>query len=59
VVKQMSLAFAVAATLGLAASPRTGLLLSSAQFETFSTLITGAVLLAVAISARKVAIRKD
>ena len=58
-VKFMSLALAVAATLGLAAGPRTGLGLSSAQFETLSTLTTGAVLLVLATAARRQPVRKD
>jgi hypothetical protein len=59
VVKFMSLAFAMAATLGLAAGPKTGLWLSSAQFETVSTLTTGAVLLVLASLARRQIVRKN
>jgi len=59
VVKFMSLAFAAAATLGLAAGPRTGHWLSSAQFETVSTLTTGAVLLVLATAARRQTVPKD
>ena len=57
-VKFMSLALAAAATLGLATGPKTGLWLSSAQFETISTLTTGAVLLVLATAARKRLLRK-
>ena len=57
-VKFMSLALAVAATLGLTAGPKTGLLLSSAQFETVSTLATGALLLVLATTARRQQLRK-
>jgi hypothetical protein len=55
----MSLALAVFATLGLAAGPQTGLWLSSSQFETVSTLTTGAVLLVLASAARRQAVRKN
>ena len=55
----MSLALAVAATLGLAAGPRSALGLSSAQFETVSTLTTGAVLLMLAAAVRRPSVRKD
>ena len=58
-VKFMSLALAVFATLGLAAGPNTGLWLSSSQFETVSTLTTGAVLLVLASAARRQAVRKN
>ena len=57
--KFMSLALLTAATLGLAAGPKTGLLLSSAQFETVSTLTTGAVLLVLATVARRQPLRKE
>ena len=57
-VKFMSLALAVFATLWLAAGPKTVLWLSSAQFETISTLTTGAVLLVLASAARRQAVRK-
>ena len=58
-VKFMSLAIAVVATLGLAASPRSALGLSSAQFETVSTLMTGAVLLVVASAVRRQTVHKE
>ena len=58
-VKFMSLAFAVVAALGLAAGPKTGHWLSSAQFETVSTLTTGAVLLVLASAARRQPVRKN
>ena len=54
----MSLTLAVAATLGLTAGPKTGLWLSSAQFETVSTLTTGVLLLVLATTARRQPIRK-
>jgi hypothetical protein len=59
VVKFTSLALAIVATLGLTAGPRTGLWLSSAQFETVSTLTTGALLLVLATAARRQPVRKD
>jgi hypothetical protein len=59
VVKFMSLALAVLATLGLAAGPGTGLRLSSAQFETLSTLTTGAMLLVLATAVRRQPVRKE
>lgn len=55
----MSLALAVAATLGLATGPNSALGLSSAQFETVSTLTTGAVLLGLAAAVRRQRARKD
>ena len=58
-VKFMSLALAAAATLGLAAGPRSALGLSSAQFETVSTLTTGAMLLVLAAAVRRQTVRKD
>ena len=58
-VKFMSLALAAAATLGLAAGPKSGLGLSSAQFETVSTLATGAVLLVLAAAVRRQTVRKE
>ena len=58
-VKFMSVALAAAATLGLAAGPRSALWLSSAQFETVSTLTTGAVLLVLAAAVRRQTVRKD
>ena len=58
-VKLLSLALGVAATLGLAAGPKTDRWLSSAQFETVSTLTTGAVLLVLATAARRQLVRKD
>lgn len=58
-VKFMSLAFAAVAALGLTAGPKTGLWLSSAQFETVSTLTTGAVLFVLAMAARRQPLREE
>jgi hypothetical protein len=59
VVKETTLALAVIATLGLTAGPNTGLAISSAGFETLSTLMTGAVLLLLATVARRAPARKE
>lgn len=52
-VKQLTLAMAVVATLGLTTVPSTGSVISTASFETLSTFATGAVLWLVAVAARR------
>jgi hypothetical protein len=59
VVKHTFLVLAAIATLGVTASPNTGLAISAAGFETLSTFMTGAVLLLLATAARRTSARKE